>query len=78
MVKKKDDFETNLESLKEIITDIESGEFSLTDTLSKFENGVKLYSSCLKKLDLATKKITILTNNIESGEFEEKPFIKEN
>ena len=38
----KNNFETNLEKLDEIITELESGELSLDDAIKQYETAMKL------------------------------------
>ena len=67
-------FEANVKILESILSDLESGELSLSNALKKFEKGIGLYSSCLDILESATSKISILETNLETGVLVEKPF----
>ena len=60
MSKQNDSFETNIESLESILKDLESGGLSLSNALKSFEEGIGLYSSCLKILESANSKISLL------------------
>ena len=62
-------FETNMEELEKIILDLESGEAPLDKCIEMFEKGVSLSGECLKMIDTAQQKITLLT---EKGEAEFK------
>lgn len=67
------DFETALEKLKKIITDLEKGGLSLDQTLDEFSQGMKLLKFCHQKLDKAEAKIELMLK--EDGEFtDEIPF----
>ena len=66
-------FEENLNELEKIATELEKGELSLEDAISKFETGMKLSKECTEKLDLAEKRINILVQN-ENGEMTEEKF----
>lgn len=66
-------FEENLNELEKIATELEKGELSLEDAISKFETGMNLSKECTKKLDLAEKRINILVQN-ENGEMTEEKF----
>ena len=66
-------FEDALKKLENIITDLESGELSLDDSLKKYEEGIKLSKLCAKRLEAAKKKVEILLKS-EDGTVELKPF----
>lgn len=57
----KKNFEKNIDELEKIITELESGDAPLDKCIEMFENGVKLSGECLKLLDDAQQKITLLT-----------------
>ena len=59
---KEKSFEEQMETLEGIVTELEKGELSLDESLSKFEDGMKLAKQCNKILESAEKKITILVN----------------
>lgn len=66
-------FEENIEDLEKIVTELEKGDLNLDDSVSKFEEGIKLSKECNKILEDAEKKITILLNeeeNIKEENFE--------
>ena len=65
-------FEENMEELEKIVTELEKGELNLDDSVSKFEEGIKLSKECNKILENAEKKITILLN--EDGNIKEENF----
>jgi len=67
---KEGDFEKYLESLEEIVKELESGELSLEKSIDKFEKGVELYKNCKKILNQSEKKISVLTENLKEEEFE--------
>ncbi|MCF6148898.1 MAG: exodeoxyribonuclease VII small subunit [Candidatus Kuenenia sp.] len=67
-------FEDALKGLEEIVEKLEKGELSLDETLSEYENGIKLYKKCISLLDDAEKKIQILVKD-EKGIFGTKDFI---
>jgi len=58
-------FESNMDELEKIISDLESGEAPLDKCIELFENGVKLSDECLKMINDARQKITLLTENGE-------------
>ena len=53
-------FESAVKRLEEIVNKLEAGDLSLDDSIKLFEEGVKLYQICLKRLDEAEKKVEIL------------------
>jgi len=66
-------FEDALKKLEKIVSDLESGDLSLDDSLKKYEEGVKLAQFCSKKLESARRKVEILVKT-SSGKLEAKPF----
>lgn len=71
----KDSFESKLEDLEKIVSELEKGDLSLDNSVNKFEEGMKLSKECNKILEEAQKKITILLE--ENGEFKEENFISD-
>ena len=65
-------FEDAIKKLEEIAKELESGDLSLDDSVSKFEEGINLSKICTKILNNAEKKINILINN--DGEIKEESF----
>ncbi len=65
-------FEEQMEALEEIVEELEKGELSLEDSVSKFEQGIKISKDCNKILEEAERKITILVN--QNGEMKEENF----
>lgn len=53
----KNNFETNLEKLDEIITELESGELSLDDAIKQYEIAMKLIKDSSKILNEAEGKL---------------------
>ena len=66
----KKSFESQIENLEKIVAELENGELSLDESVSKFEEGIKISKECNKTLEEAEKKITILINN--DGETKEE------
>ncbi len=71
----KSNFETNMESLEKIVTELEKGDLNLDESISKFEDGIKISKECNKMLEDAEKKITILLQ--EDGNIKEENFVAE-
>ncbi len=53
-------FDQALKRLEKLVEEMEEGEVPLEESLKKYEEGVKLASFCLEKLNQAEKKIEIL------------------
>ncbi|MBT7608948.1 MAG: exodeoxyribonuclease VII small subunit [Bacteriovoracaceae bacterium] len=64
-VASKINFEEGLKELENLVADLESEQFSLDDSLKKFETGVKLFKNCKDKLDKAEKKISQLNESLK-------------
>ena len=65
-------FENKMKKLEEIVNELEKGELNLDDSVSKFEEGIKISKECNKILEEAEKKITILVN--KDGGMKEENF----
>jgi len=66
-------FEKALEKLEKIVEALESGDITLEDALTRYEEGIKLSRLCQEKLATAEKKIEILTRTAK-GELTREPF----
>ena len=71
MAAKKKGFEESMTRLEAIVEELENGEFSLEESIKKFEEGLKLGKKCRKLLDEADAKIKLLVEG-EDGELEER------
>ncbi|MEE0866549.1 MAG: exodeoxyribonuclease VII small subunit [Clostridia bacterium] len=71
----KKSFEENIEDLEKIVSELENGDLNLDDSVSKFEEGIKISKECNKILEDTEKKITILLN--KDGEIKEENFTTE-
>lgn len=58
-------FETALDELEAIVTELERGETALEDTIARFERGVGLARRCEDRLDEADKKVALLVKRGE-------------
>ena len=65
-------FEEQMENLEKIVSELEKGDLNLDDSITKFEEGMKISKECNKILQEAEKKITMLVN--ENGEIKEENF----
>lgn len=69
-------FEDAMKELEQIAEELEKGNLSLDESVSKFEDGMKLSKKCSDLLDTAEKKITMLIN--DNGNIKEEKFNVEN
>ncbi|MGH7779419.1 MAG: exodeoxyribonuclease VII small subunit [Candidatus Binataceae bacterium] len=63
MVAKPKKFEDELKELETIVNQIDSGEFSLDESIGAFERGVALVKSLSQKLDEVERKVEVLTRD---------------
>ncbi len=66
------DFEQSLTDLQNLVERLENGELSLEDSLTAFEQGVRLTRDCQAALAQAEQKVQILMER--DGALEEAPF----
>jgi exodeoxyribonuclease VII small subunit len=66
-------FEVALARLEEIVTELESGELGLEQSLKLFEEGVKLARICNARLEEAERKVEILLKD-KAGKITTMPF----
>ncbi|WP_462379814.1 exodeoxyribonuclease VII small subunit [Pseudomonas sp. Marseille-QA0892] len=66
------DFEQSLADLQALVERLEGGELSLEDSLTAFEQGIRLTRDCQAALTQAEQKVQILMER--DGELEEAPF----
>lgn len=69
MAKKTLEFEELMEKLEKIANELENENLTLDESVSKFEEGIKLSKQCKKILDDSEKKITILLNDGTEEDF---------
>lgn len=60
MRKIKNDFETNLKTLEEIVEKLESGEETLENSLALYEKGMEISNVCKEMLEKAEQKIKVI------------------
>ena len=70
--KSKNTFEVNLSRLEEISTLLEGEELGLDESISLFEEGIKLSKSCMTSLKKAELKITELKSDLSEVTSEAK------
>jgi exodeoxyribonuclease VII small subunit len=73
---KKQTFENAMETLENIVQELESGDLALEKAMQRFEEGTKLSKFCSDKLDETEKKITLLTGNSDNT-ISETPFLED-
>ena len=59
------EFETSLDELELLVSQMESGDLSLEESLQAFERGVALTRSCQQALKTAELRVQALTENAE-------------
>ena len=67
-------FEIALQRLQEIVGQLENGNLTLTESLEKYELGIKNLNHCYQALEQAQKKIEILVDLDADGNLITKPF----
>ena len=72
---KKESFESSLESLEELVRQLESGEKGLEESLEVFEKGITLAKTLTKQLEEAKHKVEVLTQ--QNGKSARKPLASE-
>ena len=72
MPKKELSFENAMQRLEEISSMLESGDFTLDESIKLYEEGVKLIGICEAKLKSVEKSVKILVN--KDGEILEEDF----
>ena len=66
----KQNFESNIKELEEIVLKLETGEATLDECITLFERGAHLTDECTKQIENAEQKIKILFDG-EKGVTEE-------
>ena len=69
-------FETSLNRLEEIVSELETGDLPLEQSLKLFEEGVKLARICSTRLQDAERKVEILLKD-KGGNMVKNPFVEE-
>ncbi len=59
---KNDEFEKNISELNGIVSQLESGNVGLNESIALYEKGMKLSAACMKVLSEAKQKIEIIQN----------------
>ena len=72
-MKKTPSFEEAMLSLEDIVKKLENGGLSLEESLSSFEEAVKLVKFCNEKIEAAEQKVKMLVENSD-GSVTDLPF----
>jgi exodeoxyribonuclease VII small subunit len=72
---KAETFESSLESLEELVRELEAGDKGLDESLALFEKGVALAKELSKRLEDVKTKVESLSK--EGGKLVKKPFSSE-
>lgn len=68
-----ENFESAISRLEQLVEQMESGQLSIEDALTAFEEGINLTRHCQSILQEAEQKVKILTES--TGEIKESPFV---
>jgi exodeoxyribonuclease VII small subunit len=71
MAKKRLSFEKSLETLEQIVEELEGGRLTLDEALERYERGMAAYQECTDILAAAEKRIEVLLK--EDGQFQTVP-----
>jgi exodeoxyribonuclease VII small subunit len=69
-------FEESLEELEKIVVELESGKLALSDALARYEEGVRHLKGCQQLLQMAERKIELLSGVDADGNPITEPFIE--
>ena len=64
----KENFETSLMNLEKIVTELESGNLSLEDSLERYKQGIDLIKNWNKLIEDAEKEVAKLTKDFKENE----------
>ncbi len=73
---KRPTFEKDLETLEQIVEELESGTLTLEEALERYERGVAAHKECTAILAAAEKRIEVLTKG-EGGALATEPLRRE-
>ena len=60
-------FESSLDELEKIVTQLEDGDLPLEKSLKLFEDGVKLSRECRERLSQAERRIEVLLKDVDGN-----------
>lgn len=64
----KESFESNLINLEKIVSELESGQLSLEESLEKYKKGIDLVKKCNTIIENAEKEVQRITEDIKTNE----------
>jgi exodeoxyribonuclease VII small subunit len=67
-------FEDSLNELEKVVAELESGKLGLSDALARYEEGVKHLKGCQQLLEMAERKIELLSGVDAEGNPIAQPF----
>ncbi|MCA9172573.1 MAG: exodeoxyribonuclease VII small subunit [Planctomycetales bacterium] len=67
-------FESSLSELERIVSDLESGELPLAESLKQYEAGVAHLRKCYEQLEVAERRVELLKSVQADGTAETEPF----
>lgn len=67
-------FEQALAALEQIVRDLEDGRLGLAESLTRYEQGVKMLKNCYVQLETAERRIELLTGIDAAGNAVVAPF----
>lgn len=67
-------FEDSLAELEKIVGELEAGQLPLSDSIERYEKGVKLLKQCHHTLEQVQRKIDVLTRVSNDGTATTVPF----
>ena len=70
------DFEQQLSNLESLVTSLEGGDLTLEESLSSFEQGIKIARKCQQALQVAEQRVEVLMK--QGDEIVSQPFVPEN
>jgi exodeoxyribonuclease VII small subunit len=72
MAEEKASFEKNIQELETIVRKLEDGELPLEEGVELFKKGMNLSKSCREQLENARYEVRILSEELGTGEEEDK------
>ena len=70
------DFEQQLSNLESLVTSLEGGDLTLEESLSSFEQGIKIARECQQALQVAEQRVEVLMK--QGDDIVSQPFVPEN
>ena len=70
------DFEQQLSNLESLVSSLEGGDLTLEESLSSFEQGIKIARECQQALQVAEQRVEVLMK--QGDEIVSQPFVPEN